>query len=368
MNRAGRPSRWGGSPADRGHHGGMPRVVAATDKYRGTATASEVALAVAHGAASAGWSCDQVPVSDGGEGFAEVLGGRARLAMVHDALGRPIQAEWRMLEDGRTAVVEMALASGLELVGGPEGNDPVRADTAGTGELIAAAVSAGARRVLVGVGGSASTDGGLGALDVLEPHSRLRGVDLVVACDALIRFGDAARVFGPQKGASPAQVELLARRLERLAQVYRERFRVDVADLVGGGAAGGLAGGLAALGATLVSGFEVVADAIDLAGRIEGADLVVTGEGLLDEQSFAGKAVGGVVELASELGVPALVVAGDAAGPWADRAERAGHPGGLDIEVLVERFGAARAHADPCGCVRDVVAERVGARAGVAEP
>lgn len=340
----------------------MPRVVAATDKFRGTATAAEAALGVAHAAAAAGWACDQVPVSDGGEGFADVLGGRARLVMVRDPLGRPTQAEWRMLDDGRTAVVEMALASGLEVVGGPEGNDPVRADTAGTGELIAAAVQAGARRVLVGVGGSASTDGGLGALDVLEPRSRLRGVELVVACDALIPFVDAARVFAPQKGASPAQVELLARRLERLVQVYRERFGVDVSALPGGGAAGGLAGGLAAIGATLVPGFAVVADAVELADHIEGADLVVTGEGTLDEQSFGGKAVGGVVELAAELGVPALVVVGDAVGPWGDPAQRAAAVAarpGLAVEVLVERFGTARAFADPGGCVQEVVAARI---------
>lgn len=326
----------------------MPRVVAATDKFRGTASASEVALAVARAAADAGWDCDQVPVSDGGEGFAEVMGGRSRLLRVHDPLGREVEAEWRLLDDGRTAVVEMALASGLELVGGPEGNDPVRADTAGTGELIAAAVRAGARQVLVGVGGSASTDGGLAALDVLEPHSRLRGVELVVACDVLIPFVDAARVFAAQKGATPAQVELLVRRLERLAQVYCERFGVDVTSLAGAGAAGGLAGGLAALGATLVPGFEVVAEAVQLVDRLEGADLVVTGEGALDEQSFAGKAVGGVAALAEELGVPVLAVVGEALVPTA-----------LDVEVLVERFGPARSLADPCGCVQEVVVERL---------
>ncbi len=345
-------------PAAR-HYGGVPRVVAAPDKFRGTASAAEVALAVAHAAAAAGWACDCVPVSDGGEGFAEAIGGRSRLARVHDPLGRGVEAEWRLQEDGRTAVVEMAAASGIELVGGPRGNDPVRASTTGTGELITAAVRSGARRVLVGVGGSASTDGGLGAVDALEPHSRLRGVELVVACDASIHFLDAARVFAPQKGASAAQVELLARRLERLAQIYTERFGVDVDALPGSGAAGGLAGGLAALGATLVGGFDAVADAVDLAGRVEGADLVVTGEGALDEQSFSGKAVGGVVDLARAAGAAALVVAGDIAGPWADPVRRAellaSHPG-LVVEVLVERFGTTRALADPCGCVREVVA------------
>ena len=336
----------------------MPRVVAATDGFTGAATAPEVALAVAHAAAAAGWEADQVPVSDGGEGFAEVLGGRSRMVVVRDPLGRPVEAEWRLADDGSVAVVEAALASGLELVGGPDGNDAVLAGTAGTGELIAAAVRAGARRVVIAAGGSASTDGGLGALDVLEPHSRLRGVELVVACDAMVGFVDAARLFAARKGASTAQVELLSRRLERLVQVYRERFGVDVSGLSGAGAGGGLAGGLAALGATLAPGFEVVADAVDLAATIEGADLVVTGEGTLDEQSFDSRAVGGVVGLAAELGVPALVVVGDVAGPWADpegRAEALAARRSMTLEVLAERFGSVRAVADPCGCVREVV-------------
>ena len=133
-----------------------------------------------------------------------------------------------------------------------------------------------------------------------------------MACDVTTRFLDAAAVFAPQKGATPAQVALLSRRLERLAQVYEDDHGIDVRPLVGGGAAGGLAGGLAAVGAALVPGFELVAEAVDLAERMEGADLVVTGEGFLDEQSFHGKAVGGVVGLAAEVGVPVLVVAGDA--------------------------------------------------------
>lgn len=329
----------------------VPTVVAAPDKFRGTASAAEIALAVARAAASSGWDCDRVPVSDGGEGFCGILGGRARLARVHDPLGRLVEAEWRMLDDDRTAVVEMALASGLELVGGAEHNDPVAAGTAGTGELIAEAVKAGARRVLVGVGGSATTDGGLGALDALTPHSRLRGVELVVGWDVATTFVDAAAAFGPQKGATPAQVRLLTRRLERLVQVYRSRFGVDVAGLAGAGAAGGLAGGLAALGAVLVRGFDLVADTVDLAGRMEEADLVVTGEGFLDDESFNGKAVGGVATLAAELGVPVLVVAGDGEGPQP-----------VPYVSLVDRFGAARATADPCGCVAEVVGERL--RAG----
>ncbi|MGH9125550.1 MAG: glycerate kinase family protein [Acidimicrobiales bacterium] len=328
----------------------MPSLVAAPDKFRGTATARQVAEAVAAATEAAGWHCDQVPVADGGEGLLEVMRGRWRTSEVLDPLGRPVNAQWRL--DGTSAVVETARASGLALVGGSKGNDPVAASTAGTGQLIAAAVKEGARQVIIGVGGSATTDGGLGAVRALEPHSRLAGVELVVACDVQTRFLDAAGVFGPQKGATPTQVEFLARRLEGLATMYQHDFGVDVRSLAGAGAAGGLAGGLAALGASLVPGFEVVADTLDLAEKIEGADLVVTGEGLVDEQSFNGKAVGGVVALAAEIGVPVLVIAGDI-----DR-DRAGE---LPVPCvsLVETFGRSRAVDDPLSCIREVLANRL---------
>src|SRR3954451_20964711 len=311
----------------------MPLVLAALDKFRGTASAVEAAAAVARAAAAAGWSCDQAPVGDGGEGILDALGGSVRKTVVRGPLGDEVEAEWRMRDDA--AVIEMARASGLLLAGGPEGNDAMRASTAGTGELIAAAVTAGARRIIVGMGGSATTDGGLACVTALEPHARLRGVELVAACDVTTRFVEAAEVFAPQKGASPAQVALLRRRLERLAQVYEEDYGTDVRPLVGGGAAGGLAGGLGAIGATLVPGFEVVAEAVELAERMEGADLVVTGEGFLDDQSFQGKAVGGVVELAAEAGIPVLVVVGEAIGEQP-----------VPYQSLVERFGRERAMTD----------------------
>ena len=326
----------------------MPHLVAAPDKFRGTATARDLAAALAAVAHAAGWTSDAVPVADGGEGLLDVLPGRLRWAEVHDPLGRPVRAAWKL--DGSAAVVEMARASGLALVGGPAGNDPVAADTAGTGQLIAEAVKAGAKQVLVGVGGSATTDGGLAAVRVLEPHSRLHGVHLLVACDVETRFLDAAPQFSPQKGASPTQVEFLTRRLERLAVLYQDTYGVDVRPLVGGGAAGGLAGGLAAIGAQLAPGFELVADAVDLAGRMEGADLVVTGEGLLDEQSFHGKAVGGVVALAREVGVPVVVVAGDV--DWT----RVGDVPARCVS-LVQRCGPERAWGDTVACASEVVAE-----------
>ena len=174
--------------------------------------------------------------------------------------------------------------------------------TAGTGELIARALDHGARRIVVGLGGSATTDGGLGAVEALPSPARLRTVELEVACDVRTRFVDAAAVFAPQKGASPAQVDLLTARLEQLVVRYRDEFGVDVSELDGAGAAGGLAGGLAALGGRLVSGFELVAEHVDLEERACAADVVVTGEGHLDAQSLDGKVVGGVCGLAADDG------------------------------------------------------------------
>ena len=333
----------------------MPHVLAAPDKFRGTATAAEVAAAIARAAEAAGWTCDQAPVADGGEGILEALGGAVRHTRVQGPLGEVVDAEWRLLD--KTAVIEMARAAGLELVGGPEWNDPLRATTAGVGQLIVAAVAAGARTVVVGAGGSATTDGGQGCVEAMQPLARFRGVELIVACDVDIPFVPAAEVFAPQKGATPAQVALLTRRLERLAQVYEETYGVDVRAIPGSGAAGGLAGGLAAVGARLVPGFELVADAVDLAERVARADLVVTGEGLLDELSFSGKSVGGVLGLAEEAGVRALVVAGDVL---------EGCEAGVGAVSLVRRFGPERAVLDVAGCVEEVVREHLSQGAGLA--
>jgi glycerate kinase len=330
------------------------RVVAAPDKLRGTASARDVAGALGRAAAAAGWECDEVPLADGGEGTLEVLGGHNRSTSVTGPLGDPVQAEWRL--DRGTAVIEMARASGLALVGGPDGNDPVAASTVGTGELIGVAVDSGARRVLVGLGGSATTDGGLGALRALYPLHRLGGLELVALCDVRTRFVDAAEVFAPQKGASAAQVELLRRRLDRLADVYLSDYGVDVRDLAGAGAAGGLGAGLAVAGASLVPGFEAVADELELHDVVDGADLVITAEGFLDQQSFEGKVVGGVVGLAVPLGVPCVAVVGEVVEDL--------EPPGKDLEIvsLVERFGRERAHADTLPCIEAVAADVLAAR------
>ena len=325
------------------------RVVAAPDKLRGTATAGAVAAALGRAAAAAGWHCDRVPLADGGEGTLDVLGGPNRATAVTGPLGDPVRAEWRL--DGRTAVIEMAKASGLTLVGGPDGNDPVAASTVGTGELIGTAVDSGARRVLVGLGGSASTDGGLGALRALYPLHRLGGLELVALCDVRTRFVDAAEVFAPQKGASPAQVELLRRRLDRLADVYWSDHGVDVRDLDGSGAAGGLAGGLSVAGASLVPGFEAVADELDLHDVVEGADVVITAEGFLDQQSFEGKVVGSVVGMAAPLGVPCVAIVGEVV----DDLDPPGKA--LEVVSLVDRFGRERAVADTLACIEAVAAD-----------
>lgn len=324
------------------------RIVAAPDKFKGTATATEIAAAIAVAARSVGASCDQVPMADGGEGTLEALGGSNRSSTVMGPLGDPVDARWRLSR--RRAVIEMAQASGLQLAGGAEGNDPMAATTYGTGELIELAVDQGAESIIVGVGGSATTDGGLGALKALHPSHRLRGIDLVVACDVRTTFVDAAARFAPQKGASRAQVKLLRKRLERLVDVYRHDFDIDVSELEGGGAAGGLAGGLAAIGATLVPGFEVVAEAVDLDAMLEGADLVITGEGFLDGESFDGKVVGGVVAMAGELSVPVLAVAGQVFDDAQDR---------VAAISLVERFGDERARSDTIACVVEAVAARL---------
>ncbi len=335
-----------------GQTGGV-RIVAAPDKFRGTADAAQVAAAIAAAAAEHGIECDQIPLADGGEGTLDALGGANRTTLVSGPLGDPVSAPWR-LDRGR-AVIEMARASGLELAGGAEGNDPIAASTAGTGELISAALEAGARRIVVGVGGSATTDGGLGAVRAITPRQRLRGVELLVACDVRTTFVDAATIFGPQKGATPKQVELLRRRLERLAQVYRDDFGVDVTEVAGSGAAGGLGGGLYAVGAELVGGFDLVAEEVRLAERLEGADLVVTGEGFVDAQSFEGKVVGGVAALARELGVPVLVVCGQT---FDDAAER------VELISLVERFGTEAAMTETADAIRRAVSDALGARRG----
>jgi glycerate kinase len=259
-----------------------------------------------------------------------VLGGGNRRTTVTGPLGDPVEAEWRLEGDG-TAIVEAALACGLTIAGGPEQNDPLAATSRGVGELVSAAIAEGATRVVVAVGGVASTDGGVGAGEVLRTPLP---VPLSVACDVTARFLEAAEVFAPQKGATPEQVLVLRDRLARL----------DVPDIPGSGAAGGLAGGLAAIGGRLLPGFDLVAERLDLDEHLARADLVVTGEGRIDATSFTGKVVGRVLERAAASGIEALVVAGEVA-----------REAPIDALSLVERYGPERALAETAKCLAELV-------------
>jgi len=313
------------------------QLLAAPDKFRGTLSAREAAAAIALGAERAGWTAVELPLADGGEGTLDVLGGGNRRTRVSGPLGDPVEAAWRLEEDG-TALIEAAQACGLTLAGGREANDPLRATSRGVGELIAAAVAEGAERVVVAVGGVASTDGGVGATEAV-PHPLL--VPLEVACDVDARFLAAADVFAPQKGATPDQVQILRERLAKLV----------VPDLPGSGAAGGLAGGLAAIGARLVPGFDLVAERVGLEERLAGTDLVVTGEGLVDATSSSGKVVGRVLERARAAGIDSLVVAGEVA-----------PDSPIDALSLVASYGPERALSEPAegltGLVESALASR----------
>lgn len=294
---------------------GVPEsIVVAPDSFKGTLSAAQAADAIGAGLRAAGREVDLCPVADGGEGTLEAVlhaaGGEQRTAGVHDPLGREIDARFGVIESTGTrpplAVVESAAATGLSLVR-PSERDPIAASSAGTGELILAALEAGARTVYLGVGGSATTDGGAGAVHAIRDGGGLRGAKLVVLCDVRTPFEDAARIFAPQKGAGPAEVSRLTKRLHALARGYER----DPRGVPMTGAAGGLAGGLwAALHAELVAGASFVLDAVDFDRRMRAARAVVTGEGRLDEQSLAGKAVSEVCTRARQSGVSCYAIVG----------------------------------------------------------
>jgi len=275
-------------------------AVAAPAPLKGVLSPREAAVLLAAGLRRVdGVDADEVPIADGGEGTLSVLhaalGGVWRTAAVSDALGRPAAADWLLLGDG-TAVVESAQAIGLPRLG--QELDPLRATSRGLGELLLATLADQPTSILVCLGGSATVDGGVGMRAVAGAW--LRGVEIRVACDVrnpLLGERGAARAFGPQKGADEATVELLEERLASLEEL--EPYR----DLPGAGAAGGLGAAFAALGAELVEGAELVLDLIGFDDRVRGADLVVTGEGTVDETTLEGKAPGVVVRRCKRLGV-----------------------------------------------------------------
>lgn len=288
---------------------GVPTtILVAPDSFKGTLSSTRVAGAIRKGLEDAGRTVDACPVADGGDGtlaaLTPALGAELRRANVADPLGRPTRAEFGLA--GSTAIVEMAAASGLSLVA-PHDRDAVTGSTAGTGELILAAVEAGAKRVLVGVGGSATTDGGKGAIDAIRAAGGLGQAKLTVLCDVRTPFEDAARVFGPQKGADERDVKRLTSRLHALAR----GFERDPRGVPMTGAAGGLAGGLwAAFGAELVAGAAYVLDELGFDARMRAARAVITGEGRLDSQSLAGKLVSEIATRARQAGVPCHAIVG----------------------------------------------------------
>ncbi|HSD76328.1 MAG TPA: glycerate kinase [Solirubrobacteraceae bacterium] len=291
---------------------GIPeRVLVAPDKFKGTFRATEVAAAIGRGLEVAGCPPpDLCPVADGGDGTLEVLltalGGETAGADARDALGRPLRAGFALLEDGAVGVVEVAEASGLARIA-PAERDAEAASSYGTGQLIAAAVDAGARVVLVAAGGSATTDGGAGAIAAIEDGGGLRGARLVVLCDVRTPFERAAEVFGPQKGADPDAVVRLRARLDALAgELPRDPRGVAMS-----GAAGGLAGGLwAAFGAVLEPGAPFVLGELGFDSRMRAARAVIVGEGRIDEQTLEGKIAGEIATRARQAGVPCFAIVG----------------------------------------------------------
>lgn len=286
------------------------RFLVAPDSFKGTFTAPEVAAAIGAGVEAAGAEADLCPLADGGEGTAATLGaalgGSVHRAAVHDPLGRPVEAEFVLLDDGVTAALDTAAASGLPLVA-PAERDAEAASTAGSGELIAAAIETGAGTVLLAAGGSATTDGGLGAIEALRASGGLRGARLEVLCDVRTPFEDAARVFAPQKGADAAAVARLGERLQRLAAELPR----DPRGLPMGGCAGGLSGGLwAAFDAKLRPGAEYVLGLVEFDRRLAAADAAITGEGRADSQSLEGKALGAIVDACARHGKDLHLVVG----------------------------------------------------------
>ncbi|WP_406677747.1 glycerate kinase [Moorella sp. ACPs] len=326
----------------------MKRIVIAPDSFKESLDAPAVAAAIAEGIKRVFPEAETVPVpmADGGEGLTTTLvaatGGRVITTTVTGPLGQPVHAAWGILGDGATAVVEMAQASGLPLVP-REKRNPLFTTTYGTGELIRQALDAGCRRLIVGIGGSATNDGGAGMaqalgvklldargrdigpgaagleelerIDIQGLDPRVKEAEILVACDVdnpLCGPRGAAAVYGPQKGATPEMVPRLDAALARLADIIERDLGKDVRELPGAGAAGGLGAGLVAfLNASLRRGIELVMEAVDLDGILaKGADLVITGEGEINHQTAFGKVPAGVARVAGKYGIPVVALVG----------------------------------------------------------
>ncbi len=354
------------------------RILVAPDSFKGTLTASEAAMAMGRGVRRAvpGASVRLFPVSDGGEGFIDALVPPARGTQEWMEVRGPlplqrVRARWALVAKGTTAVIEMASASGLALVP-PDRRDPCVTSTFGVGELIRSALDRGAGTILIGIGGSATNDGGAGMASALgvkfldssgtvlpqggSALAGLRRIDaegldgrlaktvVTVACDVtspLTGPEGASRVFAPQKGAGPADVEILESAMNRYAEALRDELGIDVGSLPGGGAAGGLGAGLVAFcGATLASGIDVVLDATGFDAALGSCDLLLTGEGRVDSQTRRGKALAGLLRRAGAAHVPVACVAGSIRGP---RGGFTGDKGFIALESLADGPGGQEA-------------------------
>lgn len=325
----------------------IKRIVAAPDSFKGSLTAKEVAEAMEAGIKRFDKSIEvvKVPMADGGEGtvqsMVDATGGRIISVTVKGPMFSEVEAFYGILGDGRTAVIEMAAASGLPLVK-PEERNPLIATTYGTGELIRHALDMGCRSIIIGIGGSATNDGGAGAMqalgvrfldntdndigfgggslgslyriDISNIDSRIKDTRVTVACDVdnpLCGTKGASRIFGPQKGADNEMVEELDRNLSHYADIIESTLGVSIKDFPGAGAAGGLGGGLLAfLGATLRKGVDIVIETVELENKIKNADLVITGEGAMDYQTIYGKTPFGVAKAAEKYGIPVVAICG----------------------------------------------------------
>jgi glycerate 2-kinase len=323
----------------------MATVLVAPDSFKGTFSAVEVAEAIGRGLAAAGLEAELCPVADGGEGTQETLlasigGEEVAVDDVRDPLGRRITAPFALVDGGRRAIVEMAMASGLALVTEEE-QDPWAATTYGTGQLIHAAAQLGAAEIMVAVGGSATVDGGRGALEALANLGGPGDTRIAVLCDVTTPWERCAEIYGPQKGADAAMVERLAARLD----AYATELPRDPRGVAMTGAAGGLSGGLwARFDAALEPGAPYVLDTVRFDERLRGCAGVITGEGRIDEQSVMGKIVGEIGERALKAEVPLYAIVGrDSVPPEAAEriALRAVHEATTleAIEATAERVG-----------------------------
>jgi glycerate 2-kinase len=334
----------------------MPlRIAIAPNAFKGTLTALQAATAISRGILSAipNARTTLIPVADGGDGtalaIAQATGGRLLVSRVQDPLGRPVSAIWGLTGDKQTAIIEMAAASGLVLLK-PKERNPLHTCTFGTGQLIKAALDRGVRWILIGIGGSATNDGGTGMaralgirfldkkgrdlprgggaltnlahIDFSRLHPRLHQTHIEVACDVnnpLTGPRGAAHVYAPQKGATPAMVKHLDAGLAQFARVLKNDLGLAVDKVPGAGAAGGMGAGLLAFAqGQLRPGIDIVVDAVELRQRLKGCDLVITGEGRMDPQTAHGKAPAGVARVAQSLHIPAIAICGSMSADAAD--------------------------------------------------